>query len=1626
MNTHTFLNRTLTPTESAYCAVKTYNSASDFSGIQGANGWYYGYYNNGVFTQFTNYQATQYITSLAWNYNANSFGYISSTVMQPNGASTCTTISYGNIAPVLRWINPYISCYKDINIYLSLSPGTGNVLPSLTVNGNSLYAPTTASSYTNYFNAYDVSRIELSIGPKNGNCDAAQTTYSLIISPMGFSNTVVTSISNTASIKPSNSVTRSTNNTVSATATATVFYLGNWTDFGQYNYAMADIDPSPLGGMTIAKCQLNCWLNPLCGLIVVETPCTTISLDNPDVNTVVCSRCWLKLTSGWIVSADAGSKSIMLYDRVYPPTTTSIVSKTPTASIEPTDSSLNSNTISSSSSQSKTSTVSIDPSDSLVSSKSPSRSPIPSISLLNSNTISASSSKSKTSTTSIDPTDSLRNSRTNTATASSSATVFYSGNWTDYGDVYFTGYVGVTGSITIHKCMIACWLDSLCGGISVNWGCSNIKLDSSQIYTLLCDNCRLIPKATEMDTYPGTFTTHSEWKSFIIYDLIFPPTTSVISSKTTTVSPIPTSSVVTYSTLNFCSDNGKSITLPFIESSIYIMTNTIGEQYINNLACSVSIYGAGNYQQFRINISSFNTDGCCDFFTVYNSNNNIVARYSNNVTSGTNFIANGPYIRVAFTSDGSVVASGVFATVTLEYVSSSALPSLTSSVFKTKSSSPGPSPSQSSLKTLSSLISKSSSIMNSISNSPLHTLSTTSCNSISNSPLHTLSTTSSDSYSSLSSISNSPSPSTSSSISNTISQTLSNLESSTNSPSPSTSSTISNTNSHTLSNLESSTNSPSPSTSSSISNTISQTLSNLESSTNSPLPSTSSSISNTNSQTLSNLESSTNSPSPSTTSTISNSYSSTLSPAPSPSQVNLISFKLNISLADQLNNYLNYLLSSGGILPPDEALSLINTIPQVGISDTMNILKKLGGVISEPISFSSTNFEGGLAPIKNTTVEVSSALYNINVPVIPNLPPNSSVVAISWSNTTTFSNETTLSNIISVSVSNKGVDQSVRNLTSPIVLTWNISDIINPPNMTLKCSYWNYTSSSWRSDGCNITVINNILNCECDHMTDFVARFERIAAMNKNIFENAGNVYSLDGLNIYKNYYIFYGCYFITMILIGIGLQQLDIKNSEQYLQSLKQNFDIIKFKKDIKEFYIDKCYIYDKIDEFDEYNDYKIHKYKLINEIYNKLDKDKFENKKELFEYIQLLVDEELENKQLFDINSRLVVNSDNSPKDSDSKNKKIMVCTHILKLISLWWKRLLYQHNYLSILFKYDPQSPRIFRVFFIFTVISHTLFMTALLYGYTHNLSGGVEATSPIMAISLSIITSIINVPFMNFIMKILQLSGKYEFEWRYPFIFREIKKMIIFEEVYYNNNNNKNNTHDIIKNEHEDNIITNILVNYIFKYFNCCKRSDKNIIKSKDEIFKDRIDKEVVKIKDIPLESKWWYTYYLPFHTPVSTASFMGCLGYLIWTINYLLLFSANTKPEIQISIMESFGISQLFSIFIMTPITLLITLLFTWVYHKYIKKTSVISNMIPLYYHSDPFVNDKSFGLTVRLTKSLFLKSIAESSINQPTDPRIIAPVKGLVAQILEEELINYMNKEYYNKLIKYNQTCVNL
>jgi len=366
-----------TQSASTTCAYRTFDSYNDFSGIQGKNGWYYGYYNDGMFNPFTSYAVSSTGSAepgvISWNYNVASNGFITDTLIMPNGAGACNTASYGNIAPVLRWYIPPNSCYNDVTVTLNINKPSGNgngVNVLLTMNGNTVYsgAVTSAISFTNVYNGYDINSVELTVSPNSNACDYAQTDYRLTIAPMGTSNTAVNTRTSLASptptrsayvsglasgtLRPSDTVLESSSSTaspsvsispkpsysmsLSPTVTSTVFYYGNWSDMGQFNYPNGDIT-SYYSGLTLNQCKINCWQNPLCGVIVVASPCTNIDPHSNEANSVVCSQCWLKYTSGWSGPVtDTSNHGYMLPERVYPSTRTSASTLTNTQTSVPT------------------------------------------------------------------------------------------------------------------------------------------------------------------------------------------------------------------------------------------------------------------------------------------------------------------------------------------------------------------------------------------------------------------------------------------------------------------------------------------------------------------------------------------------------------------------------------------------------------------------------------------------------------------------------------------------------------------------------------------------------------------------------------------------------------------------------------------------------------------------------------------------------------------------------------------------------------------------------------------------------------------------------------------------------------------------------------------------------------------------------------------------------------------------------------------------------------------------------------------------------------------------------------------------------------------------------------------
>lgn len=1450
INTRSIIN---SPTATATCPYRVYNAANDFSSVQGSNGWYYGYYNSGTFTQFTNYAISNTGSTgsvLSWNYNVASNGIISSTIMMPNGANSCSTPSYGDITPILRWYNPIGSCYQDITLIVSVNHGSSNggIIAQLTVNGNLIYSNSNGGTltYTNSFNLFGVSSIELSIGPLNHNCDYGQTTYSLNISPIGNSATSIQSISpirtftnsytikNTISSLPSPSSTPSTRQSfsssvsqtnskstsiskspsisvsssrspynsissyLSATATATVFYTGNWTDLGRYNYALGDI--ANLGSITINQCQINCWQNPLCGLIVVTSPCNTIELDSPLVYTSICGECWLKLTSGWVISSDSVSRSIMLYDRVYPPTTTSVT------------------------------------------------------------------------------------------------------------------------------------------------------------------------------------------------------------TKSQSVSSLPTSSLQLYTTFNMCSPNNNQITLPIVNSYTTLYTNLAGTTYGNSFNCEFTINGGNNHAIFQINFTTFTTEVCCDFFKIYDAMNTQVFSYAgSNIPAS--FLIRSSYIKLQFITDGSVVFNGVYVRVTLIYPTSSSSSSFSTTNSLTPTLSKSSSNSQSSFNSISSTKSisnsKSASSSNSISSSAFETRSP------SISKTNILTYTGCYTYSPYSTSSNftSYSPISTSSILESLSRCSTNTGKYTNTLTTST------TNTQSITAIQS----PSYNTPSNVTS-ISQSVSSSH--TVAPSPSSAASPSSF----FSNCPS--NSISGSITTSISISHSVTLSPTVSPSPI------IILSDADVGKQLLIQFVGNKTSLSVNEATTVINTIQDLPHDQIKDVLRTVGILTlgSNPngsFSISTTAFDFHAQVLPQKPLVINSSTFGLNVPKL-NIS-GSAVSLISWNTNPHQSNTRIDTKLYSVSVSSlNGTELSISNLSTPLQFTYALSlpsndtrvnipkyridclddityiisnnkpvftqlvknnsgyiipcpdrehivscnsqstqltqstQLLSPslitfncpvPKYEAKCVYWSFKTNDWASDGCYVvSATKDTLVCNCTHMTDFGSRLDAVYQSNKDIFAGAADVYSLDGLIKFKQFYITFGSIAVVgLITFLIGLI-LDIRDSRKYYDILLKD-PIIKELKHQTGCLIDVCYEYS------------------VN-----FGKDGKEEKKE-----------------------------------KETKDIKPIEVYGFYRFISIWWNRLIFQHSHISAFFRFDPRLPRLFRLLIIFVAQFNSLFLSAFLYSFKYGDTGSNIELPQITiteTIVLAIITAVLNVPIITFFVKLMNTSGIDEFKWRYPILYDELIRRHAFEQelskyeideldvrllnivkfkdkTYIENlkNSIKIDKNDSIYNntdknefDNDDHTLIDMILIYLFN-----QKRKKRIIQKKGSIDKAYL----IANKDYPETPKKSYLFsYLPFHTIKGGLVFFLSIGWFIWCLNYLLLFAAHNAVSVSNNMLTSFGISELSTVLVTQPIVLFFMLCFAYTMNKLSNRFTFLKSVkrIPsLYYFSDPFVKPYSSLLATGFAYRIFLNGPADIS-----------------------------------------------
>jgi len=767
---------------------------------------------------------------------------------------------------------------------------------------------------------------------------------------------------------------------------------------------------------------------------------------------------------------------------------------------------------------------------------------------------------------------------------------------------------------------------------------------------------------------------------------------------------------------------------------------------------------------------------------------------------------------------------------------------------------------------------------------------------------------------------------------------------------------------------------------------------------------------------------------------------------------------------------MNSLIGNRTSLSTNETVAIFNTVQNLPAAQITNLLRTAGvlalaGDPSKPIEISTSKFKFNAQVVPPNPLNISLETLNLNVPKL-NIS-NSAVTIVTWTSNPYQTGQSLDTPVLSVSVSSlTGKEIPINNLSKPIQFKYKLNILPNDsridipkyqincydnfnykitnsgpsfvnlakngsnyiipcpnkdyyigcninstlisfscpkPILQAKCMYWNSTLGIWDTNGCIVdSVTYDTLICNCTHMTDFGSRMDAVFQENKALFENAANVYSLEGLIKYQQFYITFGSIAILgFIMFGIGVY-FDGKDSLKYYELLLID-PIIKHLKVKTNCLIDKCFDYEVIEK-------------------NLKDDKDLKDEKNL--------------------------------KDEEKIDKsKIKGC---YKFFTIFLNRLLFQHSQIASFLRFDPKIPRLFRILIIFVAQFNSLFITALLFAFKYGNGEDPEkkVVIPIIdTIFLAFITALLSIPSITLLSRLSLTAGIDEFKWRYPILHDELTRRHKFEEELFNFNEDElsienidlkkiskitkkiNTTTESKKESKLDNYIRNSdnedndsgdfnIINWFFYMMFKRYKKEENTKKGLIE------NAYIYAINDYEFVQKVpSYYSYLPFHTLRGGIVFFISIGWFIWCLNYLLLFAALHSSSVSQNMLETFGYSELTTILISQPLTLMILLGLAYIYNKLAQRYTFLktkSTIPSFFYHSDPFINKKSTILSTSFSYILFLyapSQISKSSklYNSSIKNLGYTTLKG-VMEGLDNDKINHTILSKEAKIIKLYET----
>ena len=347
----------------------------------------------------------------------------------------------------------------------------------------------------------------------------------------------------------------------------------------------------------------------------------------------------------------------------------------------------------------------------------------------------------------------------------------------------------------------------------------------------------------------------------------------------------------------------------------------------------------------------------------------------------------------------------------------------------------------------------------------------------------------------------------------------------------------------------------------------------------------------------------------------------------------------------------------------------------------------------------------------------------------------------------------------------------------------------------------------------------------------------------------------------------------------------------------------------------------------------------------------------------------------------SPMYIYDDRSSHDRYHKKKKEVPAA---KSISLT-QRIFQQHPSLQFIFRYDPRLSRLFRLLFLFIVQFHSLFITALLWAFTYGAAGGATTMTVVDTILLSLITMSLTIPVVHYFLKGLNMVGTKEFEYQFPVLYEEYMRRANFEKI---------------------------ALIYLHKKDGLVLDPEFLAMKGIEDLMEMPLKQLLKEMANVI--SKPWTTLNFPMacwrvwpaHTMYGFGFLLLCFGYFGFILNYLILFAASHQTSVGKQIMTSWGISQLSSIVLIQPITIVFTMGFYWFLNRYSRciplfvrnniLVPAVRSIPSIFYFTNPWASLSHSPLTAQFAYTLFTRCSAYAS---HAEELAYAPIQAITTAV---------------------------